>query len=40
MPLPHRAAAELEGGIFNEQRCLILPDVALKALLHASIGFI
>ena len=39
--LPHRAGAELEGGIFNEQQttsvqCLVLRD---RALLHATTGF-
>ena len=43
--LPHRAGAELEGRIFNEQQttfvqCLVLPNLALKALLHVTIGFI
>ena len=47
MAPPHRARAELKGGIFSEQQptfvlCLVLPDLALKvkALLHTTIGFI
>ena len=44
MALPSRAGGELKGGIFNDRQTkfvhsLVLPDLALKALLHAAIGF-
>ena len=40
---PHRAGAKLDGGIFKEQQTtfvwrLVLPNLALKALLHGGGG--